>query len=76
MLETMSHTIIIIIIIIIIIFIIIFIFKPSSSKSNVYKRRWSNFNENKFVMDFFHKDWEVILIVKNTYNNHFFEKNF
>ena len=70
MLETMSHAIVIIIIIIII------IFKPSSSKSNVYKRSWSNFNENKFVMDFFHKDCDVIRIVKNTYNNHFFDNFF
>ena len=27
-------------------------------------------------MDFFHKDCDVIRIVKNTYNNHFFDNFF
>ena len=29
---------------------------PSSLKSNVYERSWSNFNKEEFILDYFEKD--------------------
>ena len=45
---------------------------PSSLKSNVYERSWSNFNKEEFILDYFEKDWDLItaaihksILVKN-----------
>ena len=37
---------------------------PSSSKSNVYERSWSNFNKEEFTLDYFEKGWGYILNVE------------
>ena len=34
---------------------------PSSNKSNVFERDWSNFEQTNFVLDYFHIDWLTIL---------------
>ena len=34
---------------------------PSSSKSNVFKRDWSNFDQKNFVLDYFDIDWSSVL---------------
>ena len=31
------------------------------TKSNIFERSWTNFNQAEFVMDFFDKDWSNIL---------------
>ena len=37
------------------------IFSDPSSKSNIYERNWSKFNEEGFILDYFEKDWDSIL---------------
>ena len=37
---------------------------PFSSKSNVYEKSRSNFNKEDFILDYFEKDWNVILNVE------------
>ena len=34
---------------------------PPSNKSNVFERDWSNFDQEKFVLDYFDTDWPNIL---------------
>ena len=34
---------------------------PSCQKSNIYERDWSKFIQEKFVFDYFDKDWSDIL---------------
>ena len=34
---------------------------PTSNKSNVFERDWSHFDREKFVLDYFDKDWLSIL---------------
>ena len=46
---------------------------PSSSKSNVYERSWSNFNKEEFILDYFEKDWDLILNVEKNDVNHSFD---
>ena len=33
----------------------------SSNKSNIYKRNWSNFDQENFIIDYFSVDWEDLL---------------
>ena len=33
----------------------------SDTKSNIFERSWTNFNQAEFVMDYFDKDWSNIL---------------
>ena len=46
---------------------------PSSSKSNVYERSWSNFNKDEFILEYFEKDWDLILNVEKNDVNHSFD---
>ena len=46
---------------------------PSSSKSNVYERSWSNFNKEELILDYFEKDWDLILNVEKNDVNHSFD---
>ena len=46
---------------------------PSSSKSNFYVRIYSNFNKEKFTLDYFKKDWNLILNVEKNHDNHSFD---
>ena len=46
---------------------------PSSSKSNVYERSWSNFNKEEFILDYFEKNWNLILNVAKNDVNHSFD---
>ena len=46
---------------------------PSSSKSNVYERSWSNFKKEEFILDYFEKDWNLILNVEKNDVNHSFD---
>ena len=39
----------------------------SSSKSYVYERSWSNFKKEGFMLDYFEKDWDLILNVENSF---------
>ena len=41
----------------------------SSSKSNVYERNWSNFNDKEFISHYFEKDWDLILNDEKNYVN-------
>ena len=34
---------------------------PSSSKSNIYERSWENFNKEEFILNYFEKDWNLVL---------------
>ena len=34
---------------------------PSSSKSNIYERSWQNFNKEEFILNYFEKDWNLVL---------------
>ena len=46
---------------------------PSSSKSNVYEKGWSNFNKEEFILDCFEKYWNLIPNVEKNDVNHFFD---
>ena len=46
---------------------------PSSSKSNIYERSWSNFNKEEFILNYFEKDWYFILNVEKNGFNHSFD---
>ena len=46
-------------------FIPSFFTNSPSPKSNKYKRNWSNFNKEQFVLDYFEKDWDSILNLNN-----------
>ena len=35
------------------------------TKSNIFERSWTNFNQAEFVMDYFNKDWSNILNLKH-----------
>ena len=35
------------------------------TKSNIFERSWTNFNQAEFVTDYFDKDWRNILNIKN-----------
>ena len=37
----------------------------SDTKSNIFERSWTNFNQAEFVMDYFDKDWSNILNLKH-----------
>ena len=39
------------------------------TKSNIFERRWTNFNQAEFVMDYFDKDWSNIFNRKDGYVN-------
>ena len=41
-----------------------FIDNPNT-KSNIFERSWTNFNQAEFVMDYFDKDWSNILNLKH-----------
>ena len=45
----------------------------SSCKSTVYERSWSNFNKEKFILDYFEKGWSLILNIEKNYVNHSFD---
>ena len=34
---------------------------PSTQKSNYYERDWSKFKQEKFILDYFDKDWANLL---------------
>ena len=34
---------------------------PSSNKSNIFERNWSNFNQGNFILDYFSIDWKALL---------------
>ena len=46
---------------------------PSSSKSIFYERSWPNFNKEEFILDYFKKDWDLILNFKKIDVNHSFD---
>ena len=37
----------------------------SATKSNIFERIWTNFNQTEFVMEYFDKDWSNILNLKH-----------
>ena len=37
----------------------------SATKSTIFERSWTNFNQAKFVLDYFDKDWSNILNLKH-----------
>ena len=49
--------------------------EPSLSKSNAYKRSWSNFNKERFTLDYLEKDWDLIFNVEKNDVNHSFDKH-
>ena len=34
---------------------------PPSNKANIFKRDWSNFDQENFTLDYFSTDWNVAL---------------
>ena len=46
---------------------------PFSSRSIVYERSWSNSNKEEFTLDYFEKDWDLILNVEQNDVNHSFD---
>ena len=47
------------------------IFSDPSSSS--LQKSWSNFNKELFILDYFEKDWDLILDVQKNYVNHSFD---
>ena len=37
---------------------------PPSNKSNIYKRDWSNFDQENFILDYFSIDWNEMLKIE------------
>ena len=37
---------------------------PSSNKSKIFERNWSNFNKESFVLDYFLINWKVLLKIE------------
>ena len=37
---------------------------PSSNKSNIFERNWSNFNQENFILDYFSIDWKALLKIE------------
>ena len=48
-----------------------FFFSDPSTKFNIYERRWSSFNKEEFILDYFEKDWDLILNVEKNVNHSF-----
>ena len=46
---------------------------PFSSRSIVYERSWSNSSKEEFTLDYFEKDWDLILNVEQNDVNHSFD---
>ena len=49
-------------------------FDNTATKSNIFKRSWTNFNQDEIFMDYFDKDWSNMNVAMESFANDLFDK--